>query len=454
MLDIDAVLTSLAGAASQVEAYRRASRPETVALPQGMAALMGKASRQRIPFLGVAIEAVSNKLFTRRISAGKATLDKALARFLEANQWELLERDLWEAALRDGYSFLLVTFGAEGPKLTLRPAYNGSEGAAQLPDGATINVYTLDEVKCADLFYPDRIEKYQIEARTGQWVPRRDTEAEPWPLPWVDNAGAPLGLALIPFGNGASMVADALQVQSDLNEALLDMGAVSRSQGWPQRYLSGETSGGLLRNIHGQPVRDALGNPVRKEMRLEPGSVLRLEGDAAKLGQLDAARVDRTAVDVHLEVLSLVTGVPSHYFTGDWPSGVALLRAETRINARAEHLQSVFTPSLVAALRLMFSLEALYGAGGAVPEAISVEWYPPQVEDEAIRAERASSVMDLYKAGLISLEVAIARLNPDWTPEEVAEEVERLRRERSNAATQTVPLSSEADAPKGDDDAQ
>lgn len=434
-MDIAQIITDLAGYGASVEQYRRAVKPTSKVLTAQMASLMGRLSRQQVPVLATVVDAIAGKLFVKRIGTDRATSTKLLNGWLAENGWELLERSLWEAAIRDGVAFLLVTFTNGRPQLTLRTAYNGAEGAAAIKGGATINVYNQDGVRCADIFWPDRIEKYLFDTRTETWVARRDTPEEPWPLPWVTAEGAPLGQALIPFGTGISELEGALGLQADLNEALLDLVAVSRGQGWPQRVISGEEGGDLMRNLFGQPVLDRNGAPVRKEVTLTPGSVLRLEGEKAKLDQLPAATVDRGAIDVILELLSLTTGVPMHRFTGQWPSGTALVNAEVRLNSKAEHLQSVMTPPLVASVGLMFALGALYGDGVVPPKSVSVEWYPPVTEDEDTKRARETQTVSLYNAGLMSLETAIRRLNPDWSDEEVTAEAERIR-EAGNSTTQ------------------
>lgn len=427
-MDIDTLLNSLQGTAQAVASYREAVRPVNRTLSTAMASLFGKRTRKTVPVLATAVEAISAKLYVRRISLDSATGSKTLQGWLTANGWNRLERRLWEAVVRDGRAFLLVTFEDGAPKLTFRPAYDGAQGAALLgEDGPAVNIYSLGETRCLDIFSPGRIEKYALDEQRREWLPRRDAPGEEWPLEWTDNDGVPLGTALIAFGDGYSAIADALQVQADLNETLLDLQAVSRSQGWPQRVISGD-DGGVLKNAHGQVLRDGQGNPVKRDVTLEPGSILRLEGKDSKLSQLDGAKVDRTLVDVHLELISLLTSVPTHYFKGQWPSGIALVTAEQRLNHKVEDYQGALTAPLESTLTLMLRLAAMFGEV-AVPGqgAVSIEWFPPQVETEDLVRDREKAAIDLYKAGLISLETSLARIHPDWTQEAIELEVARLR---------------------------
>jgi hypothetical protein len=147
---------------------------------------------------------------------------------------------------------------------------------------------------------------------------------------------------------------------------------------------------------------------------------MQLQGEKATLGQLAAAGTDRTMVDVHLELLSLLTTVPTHYFSGQWPSGVALLQAESRLNARIEDHQGVITEGIVAAVRMMLRLARTFGGVTLDTEqAIAVEWFSPEVETEDLKTAREDATMKLFQAGLLSLRQALIRLHPDWTDEQL-----------------------------------
>ena len=420
----------LQGLKAQGAAYtelREAANGKLVTLPEGMASVLGSRRRKSVPVLGVAIEAISNKVFTKAISAETATVTKLLQGWLTANRWLRLERALYRAVSRDGHAFLLVTWEGGLPKLTVGEAYDSVEGAA-LVEGVGVNVYKLGKHFCADFYYPERVEKYIQKDGENEWLHRQDAPDEPWPLDWTDLDGNPLGVALVRVGDGDSDIAAALQVQRDLNEGLLDLTAVSRTQGWPQRYTAGDEGGDFLTNANGQPLRTITGVPIKREVKLEPGSVMQLKGQHAKLDQLAPAKTDRTLVDVHLELISLLTTVPTHYFNGQWPSGVALLQAESRLNARVEDHQGVITEAIVAAARLMLRLARTFGGVALDTEqAIAVEWHPPQVETEDLVRERETATVNLYKEGLLSLRQAIVRLHPDWTEEQLDAEEAALK---------------------------
>ncbi len=424
---IEKLLQELKPIGTAYTELREAATGKLVSLPEAMASILGSRKRKTVPVLGVAVEAISNKLFTKAIAAEKATTTKLLQGWLTATRWPRLERALYQAVSRDGYAYLLVTWDGDQPKLTVREAYNGSEGALML-EGVGLNVFKQGKDLCADFYYPDKVEKFIQKNGDREWLRRQDAPDETWPLDWTDLDGQPLGVALVRVGDGVSDIACALQVQRDLNEALLDAAAISRTQGWPQRYSAGEEGGDWLTNANGQPLRTITGDPIRRELKLEPGSVMQLKGPNAKLGQLDAATPDRTLVDVHLELVSLLTTVPTHYFTGQWPSGVALLQAESRLNARVEDHQGVITEALVAVVLLMLRLARTFGGLALdTAQAIAVEWYPPQVETADLQMDRDKATTELFQAGLLSLRQALVRLHPDWTEDLLVAEEAAIR---------------------------
>lgn len=423
---------------------RTATRGKTVTLTPSMAALIGKGQRKLIPFLGLAVEAVANKLFVKSVAAERASLTKQLDAWLKANSWERIERKLYDAVARDGKAFILTTWNG-GPRYHLKEAFDGVSGVHLFTSSVTgepthaVNTWLVDKDRYLDVYFPDRIEKYILH--DDQWSARRDVPAEEWPVSWTDIEGKPLGIAITQYGDGESLIGSALQIQEDLNAALLDLQAVSRTQGWPQRFITGSSKVEFIVGPNGQPVRSAAGNPIRREFRPDPGSILPL-GDGSDLKQLDAAPVDVSYVRELISLLSLQTGVPSHVFTGDWPSGIALQTSETRLNTKVEDLQGALNPSIVAMLQLSVRMSATFGGPSYDPTHITeVIWYPPEIETEEIIQERDKATTALYEKGLMSRRQALKRIHPEWSDKEVDEELLAIANDRSTVA----PIASPAD---------
>lgn len=434
--DIDTLLNSQ-DTMTLIE-YRQATTPVTVQLSGEMASALGTPNRRLVPFLATAVEVIAGKLEIddRAIKANRAKLSKEIQHWLGDQTWSLIERELYSAAVRDGTAFVLTTWENGAPKFTVREAYNGVCGAHVVEEDEkpiyAWNYWQFDGISFVDFYYPERIEKYiKGSGERDEWQPRTDAPDEPWPLLWVDDNGQPLGIAITEFSIGGSDIADALQIGRDMNEAILDLIATSRTQGWPQKWIKGQRNPGVLTNDLGQPiVSGTTGRPLRYTVQATPGSILQLS-DSAELGQLAPATPDPTVLDKLLELLSFVTAVPSHYLNGQWPSGVALIQAESRLNHKVEEHQGRLSGAIATMLRLATRLSNHFGGTAYDPEQpIDIPWHSPEIETEDLKRERQAfqqdSMTKLVEAGLMSKEIAVRELHPEWSEEELTAELVRL----------------------------
>lgn len=409
--------------------YRQACNAVSMPLSAEIQAALGTPTRRITPFLGVVVDVIANKLEIDNdsIVGSKVADTRAFQRWL-GDDWSITERELYAAVVRDGTAYVLVT-----PELQyiVRESYNGVNGAKHCGDFA-FNTWQEGNDNYLDLYYPDKIEKYSKsrENDKAEWKPRTDAPDEPWPLPWVNETGEPLGIAIIEFNIGSSDIADAIQIAKDMNEALLDMLATSRSQGWPQRFLKGEKNADVITSALGQPVVNNAGNPIKRTVRTAPGSIMIL-GATAELQQLPATAVDTALLDKLLELLSFVTTVPSHYFTGQWPSGISLITAESRLNSKIENHQGRLSTAIVAMLRLSMRLSNYFdGTAFNVDQPLNIPWHSPEIETEDLRQTRQAfqqdSLVKLVEGGLLSKEAAVRELHRDWDEQQILEELGRL----------------------------
>jgi len=431
------LLAELSTHTARVLDYRRAAHGHIITLPDDMAAILGTPQRRAIPVLGVVVEAIASKLYVKDWNIAPATPKKVVTTWLNQAGWATLERRLWESVVRDGRGYVLVTWDplANRPRLTRRALYDGQDGAMVVSDPDTgqpaygVNVYRRDKDLFCDVFYPEAIYKFRKDDKSG-WAARLDEGDAAWPVPW-----SPGVIPLVEFGDGVSDIDGALQLARDLNDALVDLQAVSRSQGWPQRWLRGDHNSGFVTNINGQPIRRQDGTPIRRQIKLAPGSVLVLQGSEAELAQLASASLDPTLVDTYLRLLTWVTTVPSHYFTGEWPSGVALLQAEARLNEKAESHQAGLTGQLATLVQTILAMARAFGPSVAEVQAVDITWEPVQVITEDLLRERENQTAQLYERGLITLAEAVKRIHPDWTDDQVQKEVEALKAEKAERAS-------------------
>ena len=447
--EIEGYLSQSTAEASRRIDYRRACSLIEVRLNDDMAAALGSADGlwRRTPYLAPVVEAIAAKLEVddAKLRASKVRETKQIGAWLSDNHWTVLERDIFRAVVRDGETFVLVKWTENGPEYVQRDAYDGACGADLIEQNGVetmaFNAWKGDDGSFyLDLFLPDRIEKYSKKDSNGKWEPRKDAPDELWPIPWVDDDGQPLGIPIIEFCIGKSDLEDALQLARNLSEGELDMLAVSRTQGFPLRYLKGQRNPEILLNQEGQPIISPhTGRPFKRTIQFSPGQMMPISAES-EFGQLDGAKTDTAVIDKILELISFVTTVPTFVLRGgDYPSGVALIEAERRLNHKVEGHQGKLTTAIVKMLQLTMRLSNYFARTvfDAV-QTIDIPWCSPQVLTEDLRMEQEQHTTDnvtkLVEAHLMSKDTALRTLHPDWTDEAIQLELDRLHTEQQTMA--------------------
>lgn len=416
-----------------VKSYKSNTTTRDVTLVGEIAAVLGYRQRRLIRVLQTAVDTIANKLFIEKISAGDTTTDTYIDNLLKTNRFDNLQRDIFKAVVRDGETYVLVRYKNDRPSFSLIDAYDGSTGAAyvySIEDSEeveyAINVWFSNGQRRVDIYFSDKVEHYKQD-RDGDWDLFKTTD-------WTDNDNQPLGIALIKFDINSSDIADAIQIQRDINEAIIDNIAISRSMGFPYRYTSGKVDPTLIQNLYGSPVLDPTGTPIRRRENVSPGAIAHYN-EGTEVQQLDSAEPNTTLIDKLLHLLSLVTTVPIHVFQGgDFPSGIALIQSETRINAKVESHIGLLTPSFEALTVAAMRLSNTFGnTRFSLDVEVTVEWASPEVYTMDMQLEMRKSeianVVALRNAGLISIEEAVRMIHKDWDDTQIANEVARIQGE-------------------------
>lgn len=195
--------------------------------------------------------------------------------------------------------------------------------------------------------------------------------------------------------DGTSEFADVLGPTDALNKILADMLVTSESYARPRRWATGLE---VAEDADGNAV-----NPIPEGQR-----TMISESAETKFGQLPGAGLDsfRVAVDVIVQSISTVTGLPGHYLgvTTANPSSAEQTRAaEGAITAKAEARQQAFGRSWEQVGRLMLAV-----AGGRDPEDhdVRVRWADPSARSVAAEAD---ATVKLHAAGVVDSDEARER---------------------------------------------
>ena len=239
-----------------------------------------------------------------------------------------------------------------------------------------------------NLYYPDRVEKFV--ARGGVWARYSELE-EPWPVPWVNNSGEPIGVPLIHFRNrpmggdfGQSEIINVIPMQDLLNKSLIDLTMILDTLAFPQRYT--------LNVNHGSSRLDIL-----------PGSVTEFhsEYDGGSVGQWNAATVDGPlkSIEALVQHIAGTTRTPQHLFqiVGGMPSGEALKTAESGLVNKAKQRQVNFGNSWEDALMMAMRVQAAFGTALADIEEGSIQttWDDPETRNELAHMDSLKAKMEL-----------------------------------------------------------
>lgn len=245
-----------------------------------------------------------------------------------------------------------------------------------------------DLVIRANLFYPDRIERYKHKGRPSK---RKNAQSR-WE-PFTDD-GKPAVL-VNPFGQipffhyrtdrtyGKPDHINAFGPQLAINKLVTSHLATVDYQSFPQRFLltdptadasgmQGADSDPFAPEDDDDPEEDNL-----TQLEADPGSVWKLDGFKAA-GQFEPANPDAylKPFDRYVKAMSQVTGIPFHFFdrTGERPpSGENIRQVNETMNAKAETRQL----GIGAVHRNLFEF-ALNLLGHEV-ERVVITWRPLEV---------------------------------------------------------------------------
>ena len=405
---------------------------------------------------GLVVDTVVERLkvagFAAAEGAGESeTIASYVRQWWEANRMDAGQDDLYEATVRDGDAYLIADWDGvkKQPRWTLNYSFDGTQGCRTHYDPSTnLPVFVSKRWQTYDpftpeqsgltrlnLYFPDRVEKY-IATRKGDgiegelggvkhrvgWKQWTDTSGEPWPVPWVDVAGAPLGLAALRFANpGGSEISDIVSLQDLLNKADLDLIAAEDISGFRILFASGLA-----------PDIDA-STGAEKAITLSPGHLIRLSDAAARLGAIEPSDLSRM-IEVcryWIECIAAVSRTPQYLFRAsgaDQPSGESLKQQEIGLLSKCERKHGVFGNSWEDVAYLSAKLWTL-NTGEAIPIGrLQVQWKPVQTKDDRETWELAT----MKQGAGVPKEQTWAEAG--YTPEQIAAMKAMARREETDRA--------------------
>jgi len=319
----------------------------------------------------------------------------------EASRLDLLADTVHEGALRDGEYFLMVDWDADTglPRFTPHPRYAASTAGgdnfgckAHYPDDDTSQpmlnaskrwIENLGQGKTRNrlnLYFPDRVEKYEL--RGGGWQPFQDEGDGRWPLPWVDATGKALGIPVIHFRNTPDLrseIWDAIPVQKAINKGLIDLLGNADLTGF-QMYVAL----GFIPTSDGQPLKADASNMAT----VGPGQMFGTTRPANEASFQTVPSGDlRPLIDMIQSLigwLAVITSTPESRlsFTRQIAAEGTLQEQNEGLFAKVRKRQRLYDAAWRDALDMARRVANVYGGAG-LEEAVRfvVQWEPVQARD-------------------------------------------------------------------------
>ncbi|MCO5182194.1 MAG: phage portal protein [Candidatus Promineofilum sp.] len=321
-------------------------------------------------------------------------------RVFAANNLGVLSADVHEMALRDGEAFLIIDWDQAGrrPRMIPHPAYtspdlgDGEERGdgfgckAHYPDGDTSQPLLYVSKRWTEylgkgearqrmtLYYPDRIEKYELVGEAPKQF--RDAGDETWPLPSVGRCN------VVHFRNTNDLRpehTDALPVQNAINKVMADLLGAADSTAF-QIFIAL----GWIPTSDGRPVASDGSNIPH----IEPAMML---GTEKSRQDADFKAIEGGNLDPLLKLLTtllsgvaVVSSTPESRlsFTRQIAAEGTLKEQNEGLFAKVRKRQDLFDPAWSEAFEVARLLQNEYGAGEIDADVtLTASWEPIQARD-------------------------------------------------------------------------
>lgn len=315
---------------------------------------------------------------------------------------DILQESVHEGTPRDGEYFVIVDWDAQAGQGRMVPHGRFTDASvggdnfgckAHYPDDNTDLPMEYASKRWVEdlgsgrtrsrlnLYYPDRVEKYEVLGG-GQLRPFQDEADAAWPLPWVDQAGAPLGIPVIHFANTPDLrpeAWDAIPPQKAINKTLIDTVATADSTAFQVLVALG-----WIPTTDGQPLKSDGSNAAQ----IAPGMIL---GTTKSKNDVDLKAIGagdvRPLIELMISLIGWVAVVSSTpaarlSFTRQVAAEGTLKEQNEGLFAKVRKRQKRIGAGWVRCFEMARKLANTFGNAG-LDEAVAIDvvWEPVQSRD-------------------------------------------------------------------------
>lgn len=382
----------------EVRLYYQGDQPP-VASPEQMAALGDRATKPYVEnILKRCVDTIAGRLLFRRYLCEDGDTEQAwLEDFARRNRIGSHLTANTVRAVVDGNNANSLSWlddPREGQRVVVHqePWWDGKEGMyvevsdSGVEEWAVKEWKDLKERERRTVYLPDQIQRF-VKDGDG-WQPFANAAGQNV-IPWVKADGSPLGVPVIHFAN--TFTADSIYGQSTV---------------WPLLGLQDALNGTIFDIVAAQAL-SAFGiftatgvDANQSELTVGPGRLWKSPSKDAAFGVingssmepiLDGYRAIRTAIAQSFPV-------SEHIISGDWPSGMALQRADSPMISAVKLLGENFAPPMVRiAHRAMEITNAFAATNLDESKMIQIEYEPAEQLDEGTIAEIDRERVGIYR---------------------------------------------------------
>lgn len=409
---------------------------------------IGKDQEFTLNFCPIVVDSLVEKLVVLGFECEDENQDKIFRDWWQRNRMDATQSVVHLSSIRDGDSYVLIEWNRDKkiPRFSQQNAYNGTDGVHLVysDEDRTVPIVGVKrwietsgpEIKTrrANLYYPDRVEKYTDKGTGGDYVHYIEDSGEfagIWPIPWTDSgteSGEPLGIPIVHFRNkdqgsvyGESELEDVVPIANGLDKSFIDLLAAADSTGFQMYWASGYDGSGVEMN------------PAQLLWSTDPNSKWGVLPPAALEGLIKLK--DSIAADI-----AKVTRTPVSFFqlTGQVAAEGTLKEQRSGLNSKAVNRQVVFGNGWEDVMDYGRKLHNIWGSSKMDPEKlITTVWQDDEKPDDT---ELAAIAESLERSKSASIEVRVKTLHPEWSDEKILEEVERIKEEQSFEVPDLGPL--------------
>lgn len=366
---------------------------QAVYLTERMKKVLGSDAKFNLNLARTVVMAVAEILGVTAFAHPDSEQVQFAARVWSASRMDERHTDVHEGALRDGEYFVLVDWDTDKrlPRLTPQQRYTDASvtiagNLAQTGDGFGMRAFYPDgddnlpmqyavkrwveyrdgkAYQRATKYYPDHVEKYI--ANGGGWeltLDEGDQVREDGFIPWVDQAGKPIGVPVIHFKNpGMRCEAwDAIPLQQVVNKALIDTLMAADMTAF--RIF---VALGFIPTSDGLEQRKNIKGVIENALDIEPGQIV---GTTKSVGTADFRAIEPASLDALLALIeratiwtAMVTGTPVSRFqlTRQVSAVEAQKEGKEPLIAKARNRQTRFGNSWADCMAMARRLNNVYG---------------------------------------------------------------------------------------------